>query len=131
MKKLRNCRMNYWKSVSVAGFSIFVGMQSAAQTQLPKRIDEPRPYTKIILDTDIGDDVNDVFALGLALQSPEIEIVGVTTVWGDTALRARMVWRMLAENGRADIPVAEGIATTSRTKFSQAEWARGGLDGKS
>jgi len=88
------------------------------------------PKTRIILDTDIGDDVDDAFALGLALESPEVELVGVTTAWGDTALRARMTRRMLRENGRADVPVAEGILTTGKTKFSQAEWANGGPGGK-
>ncbi len=82
--------------------------------------------TKIILDTDIGDDVDDAFALGLALKSREVEIIGVTTAWGDTALRAKMARRMLAENGRAEIPVAEGIVTKSKTNFSQAPWASGG-----
>jgi purine nucleosidase len=85
--------------------------------------------TKIILDTDIGDDVDDAFALGLALQSPELEVVGVTTAWGDTALRARMVRRMFLETGNAEIPVAEGIGTKSRANFSQARWAERGPDG--
>jgi len=88
------------------------------------------PKTKIILDTDIGDDVDDAFALGLALQSPEVEIVGVTTAWGDTALRARMVRRMLLETGHAGIPVAEGIVTKSTTAFSQARWAEAGPEAK-
>ena len=82
--------------------------------------------TKIILDTDIGDDVDDAFALGLALQSPEIKVVGVTTAWGDTALRARMVRRMLLETAHVGIPVAEGIVTKSRATFSQARWAERG-----
>ncbi len=85
--------------------------------------------TKIILDTDIGDDVDDAFALGLALQSPELEVVGVTTAWGDTALRARMVRRMFLETDNAEIPVAEGIVTKSRANFSQARWAERGPDG--
>jgi len=91
--------------------------------------DKAAAKTKIILDTDIGDDVDDAFALALALQSTEIQIVGVTTAWGDTALRARMVRRMLAENGRAEIPVAEGIVTKSRANFSQMRWAERGPDG--
>ena len=32
----------------------------------------------VIIDTDIGDDIDDAFALCLAMQSPEIEILGVT-----------------------------------------------------
>jgi purine nucleosidase len=82
--------------------------------------------TKIIIDTDVGDDVDDAFAVALALSSPEIEILGITTAWGDTRLRARLADRLLAEAGHADIPVAEGIPTQSKTRFSQARWAEGG-----
>jgi purine nucleosidase len=82
--------------------------------------------TKIIIDTDIGDDVDDAFAVGLALASPELEILGITTAWGDTRLRARMVDRLLQETGNANIPVAEGIVTQSKTPFSQARWAQRG-----
>ena len=32
---------------------------------------------KIILDTDIGDDIDDAFALALAVKSPELKIIGV------------------------------------------------------
>jgi purine nucleosidase len=85
---------------------------------------------KIIIDTDIGDDVDDAFAVGLAISSPELEILGITTAWGDTKLRARLVDRLLAETGRPKIPVAEGIPTRSKTLFSQARWAQGGPPSK-
>jgi inosine-uridine nucleoside N-ribohydrolase len=91
---------------------------------------QPAAKTKIIIDSDIGDDVDDAFAIGLALTSPEVEIVGITTAWGDTELRARMVDRLLAETGNAGIPVAVGIATQSKTPFSQAAWAQGGAAAK-
>ena len=81
---------------------------------------------KIILDTDIGDDIDDAFALALALRSPEIEVLGVTTAWGDTALRARLVNRFLKETGAEGIPVVAGIATKSKAIFSQSDWAREG-----
>ena len=45
----------------------------------------------ILLDTDIGTDVDDCLALALLLRSPELEPVGITCVYGDVALRARMV----------------------------------------
>jgi inosine-uridine nucleoside N-ribohydrolase len=92
--------------------------QQPAQTSLVK--------TKIILDTDIGDDIDDAFALALALRSPEVEILGITTAWGDTELRARLVQRFLKENGAPGIPIAAGIATRSVGQFSQARWARDG-----
>jgi purine nucleosidase len=63
----------------------------------------------VIIDTDIGDDIDDAFAIGLALQTPEVQILGITTAWGNTALRARLVQRFLRETGHGDIPVAVGI----------------------
>jgi hypothetical protein len=46
------------------------------------------PTQKVIFDTDIGDDIDDVFALGLLLNSPELNLLGLTSAWGDTELRA-------------------------------------------
>src|SRR5579862_4456817 len=63
---------------------------------------------KILIDTDIGDDVDDAFALALALRSPEIVLHGVTTVFGDTQARARLAKHLLRVYGRDDIPVAAG-----------------------
>ena len=83
---------------------------------------------KVILDTDIGDDVDDVFALGLALSSPELKILGVTSAWGDTALRSRMLDRLLCETGRSDIPVRTGIATKTNSTFTQKAWASQGIE---
>jgi len=77
----------------------------------------------VIIDTDIGDDIDDAFALALALRSPELNILGITTDFGDTALRARLVDRYLAAVGRADIPVAVGIATPD-SHFTQGAYAR-------
>ncbi len=82
--------------------------------------------TKIIIDSDIGDDVDDVFAIGLALAGPEVEIVGISSAWGDTQLRARMIDRLLIETNATNIPVAEGIPTQAKSSFSQAAWAKGG-----
>ncbi len=80
---------------------------------------------KVIIDTDIGDDIDDVFAVGLALSSQEFEIVGITSAWGDTQLRARLLDRLLRETGRSNIPVAVGIEKTKRGAgaFSQRHWA--------
>lgn len=82
---------------------------------------------QVIVDTDIGDDVDDAFALSLALASPELQLAGISSAWGDTALRARMIDRMLCETGRDSIPVNAGVPTRSTTTFSQAPWARAGI----
>jgi len=78
---------------------------------------------RVIVDTDIGDDIDDAFALALVLASPEFDVIGITTAWGDTTLRVRLVQRLLREIGRSDIPVAVGHATPSQTPFTQARWA--------
>jgi inosine-uridine nucleoside N-ribohydrolase len=81
---------------------------------------------KIIIDTDIGDDIDDVFAVGLALSSPEFTILGITSAWGDTELRSRMLDRLLCETGRSDIPVRTGVKTATKANFSQEVWAKAG-----
>jgi purine nucleosidase len=63
----------------------------------------------VLLDTDIGTDVDDCLALALVLTSPELEPVGVTCVYGDVALRARMVHRLLALADQPSVPIRLGV----------------------
>lgn len=65
--------------------------------------------TPVILDTDIGTDIDDTWALGLMLKSPELDVKLITTTTGDTHYRAKIVCKMLDIAGRADIPVGIGI----------------------
>lgn len=78
---------------------------------------------KVILDTDIGDDIDDAFALALVLSSPEFDLLGVSTAWGNTQLRARIVDRLFCETGKEDIPIFAGIDTTSTISMDHARWA--------
>ncbi len=64
--------------------------------------------TRVILDTDIGSDVDDCLALALILCSPELQLAGVTCVYGDVLLRARMALKLLQLRGRAGVPVHAG-----------------------
>ena len=64
---------------------------------------------KIIIDTDIGDDADDALAICLALKSEELEVMGITTVFRNTAARAQIAVRLLQLMGRTDIPVYAGI----------------------
>jgi purine nucleosidase len=65
---------------------------------------------RIILDTDIGTNPDDCLALALVLASPELELVALTTVYGDVALRARIALKLLhlRKGARRDLPVALG-----------------------
>jgi purine nucleosidase len=86
---------------------------------------------KVIIDTDVGDDVDDAFALALAVKSPELEILGVTTTFGDTGARAKIADRFLGEVGRAEIPVLAGKAVTTKNPMSQRKYGEGGHFAKS
>jgi len=86
----------------------------------------PRTLEKVIIDTDIGDDIDDAFAVALALRSPELQILGITTTFRDTEARAKLVDRMLGEAARQDIPVAVGIHTNAKIGMSQRPYAEGG-----
>jgi purine nucleosidase len=66
---------------------------------------------KVVLDTDIGTDIDDAWALGYALKSPAFELLGVTVTDGDTPRRARLACKLLHRLGRTDIPVAVGRQT--------------------
>ncbi len=80
----------------------------------------------VILDTDIGDDCDDTWALAMLLRSPELDVKLVTTATGDTSYRARIVARLLEIADRTDVPVGIGIANTGRkTQPRQGEWVEG------
>jgi inosine-uridine nucleoside N-ribohydrolase len=87
---------------------------------------QPSVPQKIIIDTDIGDDVDDAFAVALALSSPELQILGISTTFGDTETRAKLLDRFLGEVGRQDIPVAVGIPTHTSNLLTQRRYAEGG-----
>jgi len=77
---------------------------------------------KVILDTDIGGDIDDAWALGFALQSPDIDLVGVTIGDGNTPARANVACKLLHAGGRDDVPVAVGRKTNDSHDF-QFAWA--------
>jgi purine nucleosidase len=109
---------------SILFFSALLFFPRTGSAQAPPKA---APAAKIIIDTDVGDDIDDAFALDLALTSPELNILGISAAWGDTDLRARMLDRMMCETGHTSIPVQTGPPTKSKTTFSQAPWASKGI----
>src|SRR5215217_9149461 len=80
----------------------------------------------VLFDTDIGTDIDDAYALALILRSPELELLGVTTVSGDAVARARLAAKLLAIEGgaAARVPVYAGTSTATQY-IKQTEWATG------
>lgn len=67
--------------------------------------------TSLLLDTDVGTDVDDAYALILAARLPDADLLSVTTVSGSTELRARLAHRLLSLAGFPSIRVAPGYSS--------------------
>jgi inosine-uridine nucleoside N-ribohydrolase len=64
---------------------------------------------KILLDTDIGSDIDDAVCLAYLLANPACELLGITTVTGNTVARASMA-SVLCRIAKKDIPIHPGRA---------------------
>ncbi len=80
--------------------------------------------TPVILDTDIGSDIDDTWALAMLLKSPELDVRLVTSGMGDTVYRARIIAKMLQVAGRTDVPVGVGVRAGSGGG-PQGPWVEG------
>jgi len=81
----------------------------------------------VILDTDIGSDIDDTWALGYMLKCPELDVRMVITNSGDTLYKAKVVAKMLQVADRTDVPVAIGIRDQidETNHKNQAAWIEG------
>lgn len=75
----------------------------------------------VILDTDAGTDIDDMWAIALALNCPELDLKLITTTNGNTLYRARLVAKFLEIAGRSDIPVGVGPVTSDIIE-AQGPW---------
>ncbi|HUE75037.1 MAG TPA: nucleoside hydrolase [Pirellulaceae bacterium] len=82
---------------------IFIGLAATALAD-----ESQSPKTPVLLDCAMGNGTDDALALALAASDPTIELLGVTTVSGNTEDRAWMVCRFLSAIGKGNIPVAYG-----------------------
>jgi inosine-uridine nucleoside N-ribohydrolase len=99
----------------LAAFALFL---LAAYGETARAADGPIP---IILDTDIGTDVDDAYALVLSARSPRLDLRAVTTLHGKVEVRSAIARKLLDLMGRRDVPVASGLSVSR---------AWGGWEGK-
>jgi purine nucleosidase len=64
----------------------------------------------VLLDTDIGNDIDDAVCLAYLLAQPRCELLGVTTVTARPDLRAQLVSALCRHAGREDVPIYPGVA---------------------
>jgi len=74
----------------------------------------------VIFDTDIGSDIDDTWALAMALKSPELDIKMVSVNGFGTEYQARLAAKFLTVCGRDDIIVAKGKATDMDPRYQEA-----------
>ncbi|MHA1338447.1 MAG: nucleoside hydrolase [Promethearchaeota archaeon] len=81
----------------------------------------------IILDTDIGSDIDDTWALGMALNSPELDIKLISICSLNPIEGAKIVAKFLQNSGRTDIPIAIGISKYNKVyhkPLRQSDWVK-------
>src|SRR5215218_2852528 len=76
---------------------------------------------KVLLDTDIGTDVDDAVCLAYLLAQPECELLGITTVTGEPERRAALASVLCLAAGRSDIPIYPGEAAPLKVPQRQPQ----------
>jgi inosine-uridine nucleoside N-ribohydrolase len=88
----------------------------------PQNVAAAAKPSPAILDTDIGDDIDDTWALGLLLKSPELDLKLVVGDQGKALYRARLLAKFLQAAGRTDVAVGLGLEVNAHGDGPQAEW---------
>ncbi|MCF7975691.1 MAG: nucleoside hydrolase [Phycisphaerae bacterium] len=79
----------------------------------------------VIYDSDIGDDIDDTWALGLLLQSPELDLKLVVGDQGKPVYRAKLFAKFLESTGHANVPVGIGMGDDRDAGGAQSAWVKG------
>ena len=82
----------------------------------------PAARVPVILDTDIGDDIDDTWALGALLKSPELDLKLVVGDNGKNLYRAKLLAKFLERANRTGVAVGLGLDTATHGTGGQAGW---------
>jgi inosine-uridine nucleoside N-ribohydrolase len=83
---------------------------------------EPGKRQPVILATDIGDDIDDTWALGFLLKCPELDLKLVVGDYGKPQYRARLLARFLQTVGAGQVPVGIGLDIEPHGDGPQSAW---------
>lgn len=75
----------------------------------------------VIMDTDIGDDIDDTWALFMLLRMPELDLKLAVGDFGNAVYRARLLAKLLEVTGRTDVPVGIGLGIADEPG-QQSDW---------
>ncbi len=114
-------KKNGW-TISLGILTMLLVTVSCAVSNTTSTTEQPKKIP-VIFDTDIGDDIDDTWALILLLQSPEFDIKLVTTAVNNTEEKAKIVAKILQTAERTDIPVGIGVQHNKRNHRQRA-WVK-------
>jgi inosine-uridine nucleoside N-ribohydrolase len=97
--------------ITLCGLGCVQSMQSA------------QPKIPVILDTDIGDDIDDTWALAMLLKSPELDLKMVVGDNYKSIYRAKLIAKLLTVAGRTDVPVGIGFGNRDGDG-RQSDWVK-------
>jgi inosine-uridine nucleoside N-ribohydrolase len=81
-----------------------------ANLQVQKPFDPPSKPIKVILDTDIAEDIDDILVTAFAISAPEFQVLAITVVDGGVEARSRVARKVAKLYGQPGIPVAKGYS---------------------
>jgi inosine-uridine nucleoside N-ribohydrolase len=120
-----NVHLSSARLVFVAAF--FLATAGATTAFAGDAAPSPRPAKikklPVILDTDIGDDIDDTWALVMLLKCPQLDVKLITTTCGKNVYRSKLIAKLLAVAGRTDIPIGMG-AGGSDGDGGQQPWVK-------
>ena len=99
------------------GVLVSYGAPPAGRVAPPRKI-------PVIYDSDIGDDIDDTWALGFLLRCPELDLKLVVGDQGKALYRAKLFAKFLQRAGRADVPVGIGLDIAPKGAGAQADWVK-------
>jgi inosine-uridine nucleoside N-ribohydrolase len=115
-------RRDFLKTLIAAGLA--PGLPWPATLQAQAATGSPGARIPVILASDIGDDIDDTWALGFLLKSPELDLKLVVGEYGKPQYRARLLAKFLQTVNHADVPIGIGMDSEPRGEGPQAEWIK-------
>lgn len=101
-------------------FAILSALPAVSATSFSARASAEKKIP-LILDTDIGDDLDDTWALMMLLRMPGVDIRLISTDFGNTRYRTRLLAKLLMETGKAHIPIGMGLEPGDKPG-NQSDW---------
>jgi len=114
-------RRSFLRKSALLGAAVAGMPRGAQRLQAQSTPDTTRPIP-VVLATDIGDDIDDTWALGLLLKSPELDLKLVMGEYGKAQYRAKLLAKFLQTTGHGRVPIGIGPDVEPRGQGGQAAW---------